>query len=156
LFKLPKTQPDGLWLYLRPDDTYTDAVVVEVSRSIQNLNDKRSRYMPATYGLVVDCPLEWLLADIRLRFGRRLPRWQAAGTFDRKPSSDLTVQVRLLRVLYALPNDLYRTWVPGHVPAGHEYFMPHTSLASYNSQAMQQFLSRLTWRSHIYVLPGRA
>jgi hypothetical protein len=156
LFKLPKTQPDGLWLYLRPDDGYADAVAIEVSRSIQNLNDKRSRYMPATYGLVVDCPKAWLLAEIRLRFGRRQQRWQAAATFDRKPTTDLTLQVRLLRVLYSLPNDLYRTWLPGHVPAGHEYFTPHTSLASYNSQAMQQFLSRLTWRSHLYVLPGRA
>jgi hypothetical protein len=153
---LPKTQPDGLWLHIRPEDGFADAVAVEVSRSTQNLNDKRSRYAPATHSLVVDCPLAWLLAEVKLQGGGRRPRWQAAGTFDQRPTADLTFAVRLLRVLYALPNDLYRNWMPGHVPTGYEYFIPHASLASYNSQAMQNFLRRLTWRSHFYVLPGRA
>lgn len=151
-----KTQPDGLWLYLRPEERYADAVVVEVCQSVQNLNDKRSRYMPATHSLVVECPRRWLVAEISVQRGGLQPRWRAARTFESQPTERLIVPVRFLRVLYALPNAVYRKWMPGHVPAGYEYFMPHSSLDSYPSPAMQRFLRRLTLSSHAYVSPGRA
>lgn len=151
-----KTQPDGLWLYLRPEEAYADAVAVEVCQTPQNLNDKGSRYMPATHSLVVECPRTWLLAEISVQRGGQQPRWRAAGTFHTEPTTRLVLPVRFLRVLYALPNALYRKWLPGHVPADYEYFVPHTSLASYKSPAMQKFLRRLTLSSHGYVRPSRA
>jgi len=154
--RLFKTQPDGLWLFLQPDDGYADAIVVEVCQSIQNLNDKRSRYMPATHSLIVECPRTWLLAEISVQRGGRQPRWRAAGTFADEPTAPLVLPVRFLRVLYALPNSIYRTWLLEHVPAGYEYFVPHSSLGSYEAPPMQDFLRRLTISSHSYIRPSRA
>ncbi len=54
--KLFNTQPDGLWLHFSDSDS-CDAVVIEVCGTIQNLNDKRSRYIPASHSLVVRCSI---------------------------------------------------------------------------------------------------
>ncbi len=150
------TQPDGMWLYIRPVDGYVDALAIEVCTSAQNLNDKRSRYMPAMYSIVAECPRTWLLATIAVQRGGQQPRWRASGTFTSAPPTTLRLPVRFLRVLYALPNALYRRWMPEHVPVGYEYFVPHSSLSSYHSPAMQTFLRRLTLSSHGYMRPGRA
>jgi len=112
--------------------------------------------MPATHSLVVECPLVWLQAQVAVQRGGRQPRWKASRTFPSEPDRDLIVPVRFLRVLYALPNEIYSSWMPGHVPAGYEYFIPHSSLRSYNSQTMQVFLRRLTLSGHRYMAPSRA
>jgi len=118
------------------------------------LNDKRSRYAPATHSLIVTCPLGWLTERIRVQSGGNRQRWRAAGTFRRRPKSELSLPVRFLRVLYALPNDVYADWVAGHVPSGYEFFCRHSSLDSYHSPAMQEFLRRMTRRSHYYTFPA--
>ena len=147
-----KTQPDGMWLYL-DRLCFADAVCVEVCRTAQNLNDKRSRYSAAVRSLVVTCPQDWLLAEVPATTGR-LPRWQAARTELRSPTEDLTAPIRYLRVLYALPNDLYKTWTENNVPGGQEYFCRHSSLDSYNSQPMQEFLRRMSFASHFHTRIG--
>lgn len=148
--ELFRTQPDALWLYLAPTRGFADAIAIEVCGTVQNLNDKRSRYMPATHSLVVECSLQWLLEVITVQHGSQRSRWLAAGSFERKPGRGTVFPVRLLRVLYALPNPIYERWVPDHVPSGYEYFCRHSSLDSYNSPAMQEFLRRMTRRSHYY------
>lgn len=146
------TQPDGLWLYLVPELGFADAVAVEVCGTVQNLNDKRSRYMPSMHSILIDCPLPWLLEDAPVQHGWLIPRWKAAGTFERKPRRDLILPVRFLRVLYAIPNAIYRTWSPGHTPSGYEFFCRHSSLDSYHSQGMQEFLRRMTRRAHYFTM----
>jgi hypothetical protein len=47
-------------------------------------------------------------------------------------------------VLYGIPNALYNKWCREHVPTGYEYFSPHSSLSTYNSPAMQQFLRQMS------------
>lgn len=148
------TQPDGLWLYLSPKRGFADAVAVEVCGTSQNLNDKRSRYMPATHSLMVECPLPWLKEVITVQHGASRRRWRAAGSITKRPLGDMILPVRFLRVLYALPNVIYERWVPGHVPSGYEYFCRHSSLDSYHAPRMQEFLRRMTRRSHYYTFPG--
>lgn len=141
--KLFGTQPDGLWVHFT-GETSCDVVAVEVCGTIQNLNDKRSRYIPASHSLVLKCAAAWLKEEVAIQRGGRRPRWEAAASLDAEPSNDLAVPVRHLRVLYGVPNSLYHKWCREHTPTGYEYFSPHSSLATYNSPPMQRFLRQMS------------
>ncbi len=147
-----KTQPDGLWVYFSGTE-FCDVVVVEVCGTVQNLNDKRSRYIPASHSIVLMCPLPWLEEEVAVQRGGKSPRWKATATITHKPSADLTLPIRHLRVLYALPNDVYSSWCSNHTPSGYEFFCPHSSLDSYNSPKMQTFLGQMSIWSQFYVRP---
>jgi hypothetical protein len=132
-----------------------DVVVVEVCGTVQNLNDKRSRYIPASHSVVLNCSMAWLKESIPIQKGRLCPRWKASVSFGNAPRADASVPVRHLRVLYALPNDIYDKWVPEHTPTGYEFFCPHSSLDSYNNQRMQQFLRQMSIASQFYIKAKR-
>ena len=104
-----KTQPDGMWAYLK-DDTFADVICVEVCGTQQNLNDKRSRYSADVRSLVLNCGLKWLLQDVNVQNSGAMPRWKATETIHQQPSAALVLPVRYLRVLFAIPNTLYKTW----------------------------------------------
>lgn len=146
------TQPDGLFVYFRALD-WCDVVAIEVCGSIQNLNDKRSRYIPSGHSLLLKVNEGWMQEFLGISGGGSRSRWEVVGTFSTEPVGDLSLPVRYLRVLYALPNDLYKKWASNHIPAGHEYFCPHSSLGSYGSQKMQSFLKRMSFMSHFYLAP---
>src|SRR5262249_17594834 len=131
-----------------------DVVAVEVCGSIQNLNDKRSRFIPASHSLILSTTKAWLSEDITIQRGGKMARWKAAASLSKKvPKSDKQFPVRHLRVLYALPNDRYHSWCSNHVPTGYEFFCPHSSLDSYNSPKMQTFLRQMSISSQFYVRP---
>lgn len=146
--KLFTTQPDGLYVLFN-NTVSCDVVAIEVCGTIQNLNDKRSRYIPASHSVVLNCTAAWLTERVPVQ-GRNAtqPRWQIAGSFDNEPTEAIAVPVRHLRVMYALPNREYRRWCPDHTPAGYEFFCQHSSLDGYNSQKMQTFLRRMSVRAH--------
>jgi hypothetical protein len=148
------TQPDALWVYFRhiKSDRFCDVVAVEVCGTVQNLNDKRSRYIPANHSVMLECKKEWFEEKVKVHKGRQ-PRWKAAKTFKYAPKADRSYPIRHLRILYALPNDVYHTWSKEHVPTGYEFFCPHSSLQSYNSQKMQAFLRQMSIASQFYVKP---
>jgi hypothetical protein len=141
------TQPDGLWVYFN-DEHSCDIVAIEVCGNAQNLNDKRSRYMPTGCASVVSATLDWLVEPVALQNSGTSARWIATGSFACEPTADLQLPVRHLRVLYAVPNALYHVWCREHTAAGHEYFCPHSSLATYNAKPMQEFLRRMSRASH--------
>lgn len=137
------TQPDGLWAHFK-EETSCDLVAIEVCGTVQNLNDKRSRYIPASHSLVLSCSAAWLMEEIPVQKAGKQPRWKASASFSSEPPSDLRIPVRHLRVLYGIPNALYDKWCREHSPTGYEFFSSHSSLATYNSQAMQNFLRRMS------------
>lgn len=141
--KLFATQPDGLWVHFS-GSAFCDVVAVEVCGTIQNLNDKRSRYVPSTHSLVLNCSREWLVEEITVQKGGKRARWMACASIDDEPVVNLSLPVRHLRVLYGIPNALYDKWCGEHVPTGYEYFAPHSSLSTYNSPAMQNFLRQMS------------
>jgi hypothetical protein len=148
-----KTQPDGLWVYISPENSiFADVVSIEVCGTAQNVNDKRSRYMPASHSLLLSCPLKWLLEETKVPNRGKKPRWEAALTFGKEPKEDLSLPIRNLRVLYALPTKIYVTWRKNHTPAGYEFYCKHSSLDSYNSQTMQEFLHRMALEAHYRTL----
>lgn len=149
------TQPDGMWVFFDGAEA-CDVVVVEVCGTVQNLNDKRSRYFPSSHSLVVKCSLGWLLEAIPTKKNGTAPRWKASGRILVAPTSDLAVPVRHLRVLYALPNRVYKDWCIGHTPTGYEYFCPHSSLDSYNSPKMQAFLKQMSIAGQFYIDPNKS
>lgn len=141
--KLFTTQPDGLWVHFTNAEC-CDVIAVEVCGTIQNLNDKRSRYIPASHSLVLSCSSAWLNEGIAVQNSGWRPRWQASASFDLEPSGDIQVPVRHLRVLYGIPNALYDKWCREHTPTGYEFFAQHSSLATYNSPPMQRFLRQMS------------
>jgi len=149
-----KTQPDGLYAFLN-ERVFADLIAIEVCGSSQNLNDKRSRYSADVRSVVLHCPLAWLLENVSIQHGSVVPRWQATKSISVAPTEELYLPVRFLRVLFALPNALYKTWTAENVPDGHEYYCRHSSLGNYSSPAMQAFLSQLSMRRHFRTDPGR-
>lgn len=147
--KLFKTQPDGLWAHFAETE-YCDVVVIEVCGTVQNLNDKRSRYIPSSHSLILSCPLTWLEEDVSVQRGGKSPRWRATASISAKPTSNISVPIRHLRVLYALPNAVYSAWSRNHTPTGYEFFAPHSSLDSYGSPKMQRFLGQMSIGSQFY------
>lgn len=144
-----KTQPDGMWAYFRSSE-FVDILAVEVCGSIQNLNDKRSRYVSFGTSLLVEVPARWLHRDIVRQNGGQMPRYKACGTFDAAPpaSGNLDIPVRFLRVLFVIPDAVYAEWMANCVPAGHEFFMKHQSLTTATSQDTQEFLARMSFQAH--------
>ena len=136
------TQPDGLWVHFKSPES-CDVVVVEICGTIQNLNDKRSRYIPASHSLILTCTSAWLREEISVQRAGRCPRWRACASFRTNPG-ELRVPVRHLRVLYGIPNKLYNKWCREHTPTGYEFFSSHSSLETYNSQQMQRFLRQMS------------
>ena len=137
------TQPDGLWAHFS-DSISCDVIVIEVCGSAQNLNDKRSRYMPSGHSLVLSCPHSWLVEDVTVQKGGRKTRWSATASFDDEPTNDLMIPVRNLRVLYALPDWLYQDWCRENAPGAHEFFCKHSSLDTWSSPQMQDFLWQMS------------
>jgi hypothetical protein len=139
----PRTQPDGLWLsfFARPGDQAPVAVsafAVEVCGSGQNLADKRSRYAPAHAALLVEIGQAWLIQNVQVQRGWSKPRWELTGKFRRKPSDDLHLPVRALRILFALPNDVRRNKSESRLYdklkgslalEAHEYLVRHSALS---------------------------
>ena len=145
--ELFKTQPDGLYLFVSENE-FADAVSIEVCGTIQNLNDKRSRYMPSSHSIVVSFAHNWLREEITVQKGRRAERWKACNSISKAPQRNLTLPIRYLRVLYAIPNAKFDEWCHNHTPTGHEFFCKHSSLDSFNSQAMRVFLRQMSVHSH--------
>lgn len=149
------TQPDGLWVWFGPEAQFADVLAIEVCGTAQNLNDKRSRYGPTTTSLILSTSKRWLKREVGTRGGGKKTRQALAAMEGLRVDHDLLVPVRWLQVLYALPNDVYKSWTAEQIPGPHEYFCRHSSMGSYNSQAMQAFLARMTLRSHFLTEPGR-
>ena len=147
-------QPDGLWLYFANYE-WVDAVCVEHCGSIQNLNDKRSRYMPTLGSMVVRVKPSWLNQEISVENGGSRPRWERCKSIEKAPSDsgEYFIPVRQYRVLYALKKEDYEKWIPEHVPMGHEYFCTHAALSQYNTPKMQSFLKSMNYERHFLMLP---
>ncbi|MFH1892562.1 MAG: hypothetical protein ABIK83_07760 [Candidatus Zixiibacteriota bacterium] len=151
--KLFSTQPDGLWLWFDCKLAFVDVIAVEVCRKDQNLNDKRSRYMPTNHALLIRCSAAWLGGSIALQKGGTIPRWKACGTLKKEHCIDRDIPVRHIRVLYALPDDLYDEWLSNVTPAAYEFFCRHTSVRSYTAKGYREFLNRMIPGAQFYTRP---
>ena len=152
--ELFSTQPDGLWVHFNGVAS-CDIVAIEVCGSVQNLNDKRSRYMPSTHSLVLRMNRKWVDEIVPGGQGRRqVSRRKLAATLPELSTKSVDVPIRVLRVLYALKNTDYKAWVPQHVPTGYEYFIPHSSLSTYSRPETQEFLKGMSVASQFHTLPN--
>lgn len=142
-----RTRPDGLWISCTVAGL-VDAFVIEQSGTIQNLNDKRSRYGASTSSVIAYCPAEWLNGSLT----KRVTRAQYLGMASPVPG-DVPLPVRHLRALYVIPDEDYNKWATTSAPGAHEFFCRHSSLGSYNSQTMQTFLKRMSPSAQFYTAP---
>lgn len=156
------TQPDGLYLrfgarrnrngedYIDPSDTgFVDMIAIEACGSIQNFNDKRSRYCPSTYSRTVYVPAKWLLRKIPGKGGGQVPIWRATGIFEDEPACDLYLPIRHLRVLYAIADNLWKH-VCCYALSAHEFLFRHTQLGQYNGPQIQTFLNLMKPTHNIF------
>lgn len=152
--KLFKTQPDGLWLYLSGQE-WADAICIEHCSSIQNLNDKRSRYMPSLSSILVRITRTWLNGDVGVQNNGTAPRWETTGTMAQPDlmKEEFHIPIRQLRVLYALRPQDYTRWIPNHIPTGYEFFCTHPSLNTFSSPSTQTFLKRMSSVAHRLTIP---
>jgi hypothetical protein len=147
-----KTQPDGLWISLgihrRDTDTqatYADCVVIESCGRAQNFADKRSRYASRTSSLMLGLPKRWLDVVVGIQGGGLRTRREVLRGLSE--DEKLSLPVRQLRVLYALPDDgsskLYMRASSQLTLEAHEFVCPQSVLTQYNNQNTQAFLKRM-------------
>jgi len=141
------TRPDGMWFRVVRNLQAADVFCVEVCGGLQNLQDKRSRYAPSTSSMVVWATSDWWNEGI----SKHIPRWKKSGTYISHLTADTFFPVRHLRVLFAVADKDYEVFRDGGVAAAHEFFIPHSSLASFNSPKMQEFLLRTSPFQHFYL-----
>lgn len=120
------TQPDGMWISIEHSNgkgVCCDVLAIEACGSIQNLNDKRSRYFPSSHSIVVTIEKKWLLEEISLPGGGKRERWKAFNSGYGLPVDfPVVLPVRYLRVIYLLKDEHFRKWRINHTPTGHEFF----------------------------------
>lgn len=116
------TTPDGMWVNLASVGL-VDVFCIEVCGSLQNFNDKRSRFVAFASSLVVRIDQSWLADSIAVKGGTKT-RLDVLGRKSRS-SRAWTLPVRHLRVLFALRDEDYALFGKYGVAMGHEYFCKH-------------------------------
>ncbi|MBL0720029.1 hypothetical protein JI742_09035 [Piscinibacter sp. Jin2] len=125
-----------------------DVIAIEVCRTNQNFNDKRSRYQPAAGNVNVTLPLAWLNSNVTIQKGRVERYWKASRWFNTAPVADVRLTIRHLRALFVLTDTDYANFGANHLPAGHEYFCRHRDLSQITHQDMQRFVKGMALMNH--------
>lgn len=166
-----RTIPDAMYLRFgatrigEVTSAYVDAICIEVSGKLANVQDKRARYMPTTCSRVVLVGRDWLTNPI----GKPAkPRWKLIdehlgngvedSIFGSEPldHGKREFPIRLLRVLYAIDegeNSRYTKWAANHVPTGYEYFCTQEVLkkGKPNSGKFGDFLRQMAHESQFFL-----
>jgi len=122
-------------------------------RQLQNLLDKRSRFVPSTHSLLAVCPVPWLLAPVAAN--DPMPRWRATGVFRHEPAVPAAIPVREMRVLYGLKDHHYAGFTRHQLPHAHEFFVPMKTLTEENSKdnpRLRALLERASVSANFYNL----
>lgn len=141
-----KTQPDGMYLLPVNDFMSLDVVCFEVCSSLQNFQDKRSRYSPTTASLIIETRANWWNEAVH----GRVTRWKKVSGAGEKAEADQWFPIRYLRVVYVLRNAHLDQFREHGVAAGHEYFIRNSSLSSMTAGRFLKFLERLSPSHHFY------
>lgn len=151
--KANTTKPDGMYVYSHIKSGFVDVIPIEVCVSMQNFNDKRSRYTPVSGNKQLTLPLKWLNSTIVIQRGRDQQIWRASGWFDSAPTDDVCLTIRHLRALFVLREQDYKGFGANGLPAGHEYFCMHQDLNQINNQIMQEFVKGMALMKHFKRAP---
>jgi hypothetical protein len=151
--KALKTWPDGMYVFAHVPSGFIDVIAIEVCCNNQNFNDKRSRYTPNSGNVHLTLPFDWLDSNTVIQQGRAKKVWDASGWFTHKPTSDVVLTIRHLRVLFVLTDSDYKTFAMNHLPAGHEYFCKHRDLSQVKHQDMQKFIKGMALMNHFRKKP---
>jgi hypothetical protein len=122
-------------------------MVVESCGSIQNFNDKRSRYAARTTSLMTELSKPWLDHQVPVQAGALRTRRELLR--GQLPQDDrLSLPVRHLRVLYALTDEGddsdYKGVRASGVLEAHEFVCRQEVLAQYPAQPVQRFLKGMS------------
>lgn len=137
-----------MYIYVHHNSGFADIIAIEVCRTNQNFNDKRSRYTPTAGNVHVTLPAGWLDSTMTIQRGHQKRIWDASGWFERKPQEDVRLSIRHLRALFVLTDGDYKNFAENHLPAGHEYFCKHRHLGQINHQDMQAFVKGMALMRH--------
>lgn len=146
--KLLTTNPDGMYLFAHIPNGFVDVIAIEVCRTNQNFNDKRSRYTPTAGNVHVTLPLAWLNSNVTIQKGRTQRYWKASRWFANAPTADVTLTIRHMRTLFVLTDTAYSNFGNNHLPSGHEYFCNHRDLGQITHQDMQNFVKGMALMNH--------
>lgn len=147
------TNPDGMYLFAHIPSGFADVIAIEICRTNQNFNDKRSRYTPTAGNVQVTLPLGWLNSNVIIQKGRTERYWKASRWFTNAPTAPVTLTIRHLRALFVLTDNDYSNFGRNHLPAGHEYFCRHRDLPQITHQDMQKFVKGMALMSHFKLRP---
>lgn len=148
--KIFRTQPDWLWFSVSDDYSFCDLLVIEDSSTKQNLNDKRSRYIPSSHSLVLTVNKTWLDKNISKAGGWSEYRWRALWLKKTIEGEKIDLPIRYMRVIYSLWGELYEKVKENIVPTWYESYVKRVSMKSFTSQKFQNFLQYLAWDSAYY------
>lgn len=122
------TAPDGMYIRLAAGALTADVLSLEICGSLQNLHDKRSRFLASTSSLLLLLPLRWLKESQRVQRAVH-ERWHTfRGVLAVEPVDDLRVPVARMRVFLLVPDSDIRAVSEKVALEAHEYLLPHSAL----------------------------
>jgi hypothetical protein len=148
-----RTVPDGLWLCFggTERDAYVDIFAIEACGTFTNLLDKRSRFAPSMHSLLAVCPVNWLMGPVSDH--NNMPRWRHTGLLRAAPVTQMTLPIRDIRVMYALPPRHYNGFAASQIPHVHEFFAPMVALIgpeSWKHPTLRAFIARTSPRANFW------
>lgn len=154
-----RTVPDGLWLCFggTPGDPYVDIFAVEDCGSFTNLLDKRSRFAPSMHSVLAVCPVPWLRDAVSEN--NAMPRWRHTGLLSAEPTTQMTLPVRDIRVMYTLKPRYYEGFAASQIPHAHEYFAPISAIigpGGWQHPLLRAFIARTSNRANFWEFSGAA
>jgi hypothetical protein len=122
------TAPDAMYVQLAVEAITADVLALETCGSLQNLHDKRSRFLASTGSLLLKVPAAWLREPQQVQHGAVHERWRTFGdAFGVAPERDVRVPVARLRVFLLVPDDDLPTIAEKVALEPHEYLLPHSA-----------------------------
>ena len=148
-------QPDGLFLGPIAGAEALDAIVLEHSGTISNVEMHRGRYVPHSGAVAVRLPNKWLLHPVPVEGSGTPKACEILGVCEPDKGADPTnIPIRHLEVLYVVPKDVLAA-VQGGLPVhGFEYFIRETKFhwpfISNTNVWGTNLLKHLTRESHFF------
>lgn len=131
-----------MYVQLATDAVTADILAIETCGSLQNVHDKRSRFLASTGSLLLLIPARWLGGLQQVQHGAIHERWRTFGdAVTAKPADDMRVPVARLRIFLFVPDDHLESIAEKIALEPHEYLLPHSAFRNQYHPKMKAMLT---------------
>lgn len=127
-----------------------DIISVEASNALQNFQTKRGRYVGTESAMFINLPKSWLESPMETT--KTYAQYLKIEDELALASPEIRIPIRTIRVMYFLDADYFRknNRIKSIDPRPWEYFLPNTSIKSFNAPPMRRFAKTISPDAQFY------